>query len=179
MLCLRLAALYKGVRWVTWCLWIGYAIFHGIRVILTLYGIITTVSESICIGSDSEPTFSYLDTTVYSSIGKQCLVGITGHVESPVPGYLAVVAPSTFDVFLLLLTIVKAFRNTILFDSYASSKVVCVAFDSVAVEAGFKYIPLAAQAVARRTSVSRTASITHPILICPYHRYFFIIVSQP
>ena len=129
MLCLRLAALYKDVRWVTWCLWIGFAIFHGTRVILALFGMAVFASESICIRGNSEPTFSYLDGIVYSSIGRQCLVGITGKIQSPVSGYLAIVAPSTLDAFLLLLTIVKAFRNTVLLDSYAGSKVVYVAFD--------------------------------------------------
>lgn len=38
LLTLRVAALYRNVRRVLWLLWISFALFHGLRLAILLYG---------------------------------------------------------------------------------------------------------------------------------------------
>ena len=38
LLCLRVVALYHGVRWMKWLLWIGFVFCHEIRLGLTTAG---------------------------------------------------------------------------------------------------------------------------------------------
>jgi hypothetical protein len=45
MLCLRVAALYRGVRWVTWSLWIGFVVLHGMRSLLAILGSMLMAGE--------------------------------------------------------------------------------------------------------------------------------------
>jgi hypothetical protein len=38
LLTLRVAALYRNVRGVLWLLWLSFALFHGLRLAIILYG---------------------------------------------------------------------------------------------------------------------------------------------
>ena len=49
MLCLRVAALYKDVRSVIWFLWVGFVIFHGTRMILSILATIVVAGEYVSI----------------------------------------------------------------------------------------------------------------------------------
>ena len=42
---MRLAALYREVRWVVWALWIGFVISIGIRTVLAIVGSIGLAGE--------------------------------------------------------------------------------------------------------------------------------------
>jgi hypothetical protein len=47
MFCLRVTALYKGVRWVVWPVWIAFVAFHGIRMIIAIRGMAIIACEWI------------------------------------------------------------------------------------------------------------------------------------
>lgn len=65
----------------------------------------------------------------YSPIGGQCLQESAAKFKSSVPSVLAVIDPTTLNLFLLILTIVKAFRGNALSKSHPSSPTVCIAPD--------------------------------------------------
>ena len=129
ILCLRVTALYKGVRWVIWPLWVSFVILHGIRSSIALFGIISMASEWIYHQGSSRLIFSSAVSVEYSFIGEQCLPANQLKEGSLPTSYLAVLAPTLLDLILLVLTIVKAFKATAISGSYPSSPIVCVVFD--------------------------------------------------
>ena len=125
---MRVTALYKGVPWVTWPLWVSFVIFHGIRSILAILGIISVTGEWIYYQGSSRLILSSAAGVKYSLRGNQCLPGAPSKMKSSAPAYLAVLAPTTLDLILLVLTIVKAFRSNAMSRSHPSSPIVCVVF---------------------------------------------------
>ena len=45
LLTLRVAALYRTVRWAVWLIWLAFALFQGMRVAVLLFGEATLYSE--------------------------------------------------------------------------------------------------------------------------------------
>jgi len=174
MLCLRVAALYKGVRWVTWTLWISFAAFSGMRIAVNILGVSHFSGKLAYHQGSSRLTSSYIAAMTYSLIGGQCLPGRAGkRSSSPVLGILSIVAPTILDLFLLALTMAKALKSAA---SHPSSQIVRVVLDS---DLWLKpiLIPQATRTVEPRDSVRGMVGIIHLILICPHYRYFLIIVS--
>jgi len=172
---LRVAALYKGVRWVIWTLWISFVVFIGMRAISTILGSISFSGKLAYHQGLSRLTPSYVAAMAYSPIGGQCLAGSAGKNGGPVVGVFATLGATMLDLFLLTLTMVKALKSAA---SHPSSRIVCLALNF---DLWLKpmLIPQAARTVEPRDSVRGTLGIMHLILICLDYRYFLIIVSQP
>ena len=47
MLCLRVAALYQGVTWVIWLLWVSFALRHEMRTAFNLFGFSVFVGKPV------------------------------------------------------------------------------------------------------------------------------------
>ncbi len=129
MLCMRVAALYNDVRWVVWSVWASFVIFHGMRMILAIFGMVT-VSGAWLYHLGFSRLISANEVEVkYSLIGGQCLLGVgpswARHASATT--YLAISSVTILDFFLLVLTTVKAFRSTALSKSHPSSPIVCLA----------------------------------------------------
>ena len=127
MLCLRVAALYKGVRWAIWAVWIGFTCAHVTRTTIDLIGnIFFTGKSAIHLGS-SGLTSSFVANMTYSHIGRQCLPGKSGNIGGPGPMVSIIYAaiPTAVNLLLLTLTLVKAIKTTALSHSHPSSPIVC------------------------------------------------------
>ena len=128
LLCLRVAALYKGVRWVTWSLWIGFVLSQVIRIACTLLGTAILSGMLACHQGLSSLTPSHVGHMGYSNIGRQCLprsslrVAIGTHATA----LLLALVPTILDTFILTLTIVKAMKSNALSGSHPSSSIVRV-----------------------------------------------------
>ena len=128
MLCLRVAALYNDVRWVVWTVWVGFVIFHGMRIVLAVFGMVFVAGAWLY-----HPGFSRLISAnaaeiKYSLISGQCLLGL-GHIwglHASATTYLAIASITVLDLYLLVLTTVKAFRSAALSKSHPSSPIVCL-----------------------------------------------------
>ena len=131
LLCLRVAALYKGVRWVTWTLWIGFVLSQVLRAAASLLGTTILFGMLTCHQLPSSLTPSHAGHMGYSDIGHQCLPrsSAKGAITSPATAVVIAVAPTILDTFILTLTIVKAMRSNALSGSHPSSSIVRVALD--------------------------------------------------
>jgi hypothetical protein len=74
------------------------------------------------------PTLPYGESLFYSVESQQCLSGGMKGMSNPAYGITTVVAPTVFDIVLLVLTIVKIFKSAAL-EKHNGSPVVCVTFD--------------------------------------------------
>ena len=179
MLCLRVVALYKSVRWVIWTTWFGFTVSHVIRTTIDLIGA-STISGKLAhhLGS-SGLTPSYAASMAYSNIGRQCLPGKSGKIGGgPIVSIIYAVIPTAFDLFLLTLTLVKSMKTTGFSHSHPSASIVCAVLNF---DLWLKLIliPQDAHTVEPRDSVRGTVGIIHLILMSFYHRYFLIIVRLP
>ena len=129
MLCLRVAALYKEERWVVWSVWVGFVICHGIRMIMSLFAIMTLAGECLYHHGFSRLISVNAAGYKYSPIGGLCLPGGTWKFISSASAYVSISFATIFDLHLLVLTIVKALKSTAISKSHPSSPIVCVALD--------------------------------------------------
>jgi hypothetical protein len=134
---MRVVALYSGVQWMPWLLWTGYVLFYGTRVGIILGGNYFFAGEPTkqwkyinFIGL----TLSNAESLFYSVESQQCLSGGMKGMSSPATGITTVVAPTVFDIVLLVLTIAKIFKSAAL-EKHNGSPVVCVTFDCCFFEA--------------------------------------------
>jgi len=65
---------------------------------------------------------------MYSSSMNLCLPGGMRQMDSEIYGTMSLVPTVAFEILLLVLTIVKVFKNAILLRSHPSSPIVCVVF---------------------------------------------------
>ena len=129
MLCLRVVALYDDVRWVIWSVWVGFVICQGIRVITSLLAVITIAGEYLCHHRFSRLISVNAAGMRYSLIGGQCIPGaVWGFISTTTP-YVSISFATTFDLFLLVLTIARAVKSAAISKSHPSSPLVCVAPD--------------------------------------------------
>ena len=127
MLCLRVAALYKGVRWVIWAVWASFTCAHVMRATIDLIGTSLFTGKSAHHLGSSGLTSSFVANMTYSHIGRQCIPGKSGKIGGPGPivSIFYAVVPTTLNLFLLTLTLVKAIKTTALAHSHPSSPIVC------------------------------------------------------
>ena len=162
---MRVAALYKGVRWVTWTLWIGYALAQVIRAVCHLLGTLVISRMLARHQGSSSLTLPHVANMGYSHIGRQCLPTSAGKLETLTVPILATLTPTSLDLFLLILTIVKAVKSSALSESHPSSPIVCVVLDF---DLWLKLIfnPQDARTVEPRASVRISVGTLHLTLIC-------------
>ena len=111
----------------------------------------------------------------YSPISGQCLQGSGSgaKMKSSAPGYLAVVAPTTLDLFLLVLTVVKVFKSSALSKSHPSSPIVCVALDFGLSLKTILRPPRCARCCAMNFCKWISGAIVERILICITSQLFY------
>jgi hypothetical protein len=117
-------------------------------------------------------TSLYAGSIMYSPTSNVCIVGSTNYRPTALIG-----VPTIFDLFLLVLTALKAIRNPnslSMTDSIVGVKIQ----SSVSSKLTWNIIFLDVRIDPRRTSVRATASIMCTILTRLPHSYFFIIVSD-
>jgi len=68
----------------------------------------------------------YEESAFYSSRSDKCLSGAMKQSNTPLYGIISVVSPMPFDILLLALTIIKAFKSNTLLDSHPIPPIVCV-----------------------------------------------------
>ena len=180
MLCLRVAALYKGVRWAVWAVWAGFTCTHVMRATIDLIGTSIFGGKLAHFLEASGLTPSFVVSMTYSHIGRQCLAGKLGKIggTSPIISIFYAVIPTTLNLFLLTLTLVKAIKTTALSHSHPSSPIVCAVLN-LDFWLRLTLIPQDARTVEPRDSVCGTVGIMHLILIRFLHRYFAILVRPP
>ena len=118
LLTLRVAALYRGVGWVTRLLWLAFAIFQGLRVGILVFGDVTISRRSTLNNSTSRLTSSPAEGIIYSPISSMCIVGSTSYRPTAL-----IAIPAILDVLLLVLTILKAIRSPV---SLKKNSIVCI-----------------------------------------------------
>ena len=179
MLCLRVAALYNDVRWVFWSVWICFVIFHGIRAILAILGMILVARELLYHQVLSRLISSNAVGAKYSLISSQCLQESGARFHSSGPSILAVITPTTLDLYLLVLTIVKASRSDVLSKSHPSSPIVCVVLDFGFSLETILRPPRCARCCATKFCMWSSEPLWSRFLFILHHRYFIILVSRP
>ena len=118
MLTLRVAALYRRVRWVVWPLWVAYALFMSLRIGLNLAAYIEIYRE-LAFGQLCQQTdFVYAESSMPSPISGRCIIANTNYRPT-----IYIVVPTLFDILLLALTVFKAIKSP---DSLREGSIVCV-----------------------------------------------------
>jgi hypothetical protein len=163
------AALYNGARWVVWSIWVVFVVLHGIRLIVAIIGVVRLASEWIYHQGSWRLISSNAAHMAYSPLGGQCLPGFTSRVSTSPTTYLPALAPTILDLYLLVLTIVKAFKSAALSKSHPSSPIVCIVLD-FGLSLKLIYIHQDARIVARRNSVC--GSVSH------YEADYYMLASQ-
>ena len=106
LLTLRVAALYRHVKWVVWPLWVTYACFLLLRIALSLYGNMEISSELAFSQLYQQTDFVHAESIMPSPVSGRCIVGNTNFRPT---NYIVI--PALFDVLLLALTVFKAIRS--------------------------------------------------------------------
>ena len=109
LLTLRVTALYGSVRWIVWLLWLGFAAFHGLRMVVLLFGEYVVFSNVTFIQPDQQTDFVCAGAVMYSPINRLCEISRLGSRSTAV---MAIV-PAIFDLILLILTALKALRSPV------------------------------------------------------------------
>jgi hypothetical protein len=103
---LRVEALFRGVRWFKWLLWITFTIFQGMRSGILLFGDAVIYSELTVKQRTSQLTSHYAVGIKYSPKSNLCIVGSMKYRPTALIG-----VPTIFDSLLLVLTALKAIRS--------------------------------------------------------------------
>ena len=106
LLVIRVAALYRGVRWVLRLLWLAFALFQGFRSAILLFGAATLFSELTLKQCTSKLTSLYAESVTHSQISNMCIVGTSNYRLTAL-----VAIPTILDLLLFVLTAAKAIRG--------------------------------------------------------------------
>ena len=104
MLCLRVVALYDHVNWLRVVLWASF-IFSYVAILALLV-----------------PTYKMVQKSVtYLPLTNICLLP-----DIPSYIYAAYLGPTAFEVFAIVLTVIKAFENAAILRSRSDTPIVCI-----------------------------------------------------
>ena len=100
------------------------------RAVLAIWGVVDLAREWLYDQGFSRLISANAAHLKYSLIGGQCLLGSSiGKRQYHPTTYLAILSDTLLDLYLLILTTVKAFRSAALSKSHPSSPIVCLALD--------------------------------------------------
>ena len=108
MLTLRVVALYRNVRWLVSLVWISFAIFQGLSVVIYIRYGIALYGEFTFSQLHQRTDFVYAEVIEYSPLSNICVVRKMSYRAG------ALIAVSTaYDFLLLVLTAGKVMRSPI------------------------------------------------------------------
>ena len=118
LLTLRVAALYHGTQWATRLIWLFFAIFHGLRLGVILFGDAAIFRKWTLNNGTSRLTSSHVEAIIYSPTSNMCVPGSTNYRPTAL-----IAVPTMLDLLLLVLTILKAVKSPV---SLKTNSIVCM-----------------------------------------------------
>jgi hypothetical protein len=120
LFCLRVQALYHGVRWVIVLVWTCFVFLHTMRFAFTILATVKVFGKGT-----TKTVFGYYNSLIdymeYSPVSRACL---PHGGNSPISAIF--ILPPVLDVLLLVLTVIKTYQNVVVIKEGFGSSIVCL-----------------------------------------------------